>query len=103
MKKFDISDEELNPDGIAKPLQGLAPDVWDRGYCANTDDGIWYEVYLTDQLRLIYTEEDLSNDDWFTRFHDLELSYFDDYGQITFFVPNDETTYTLDETTEVFI
>ena len=41
MKKFDVLDEELNPDGIAKPLQGLAPDVWDRGYCANTDDDVF--------------------------------------------------------------
>ena len=89
--------------GIEEPLQGVEPDVFDRGYYSITDDGIWYEVDRTDQLRSVFTEEFISNDDRFNGFHDLELSCFDEYGQITFFVPNDETTYTLDEMTEILI
>jgi hypothetical protein len=83
--------------------EGLDSDVYDRGYSATTDDGVWYEVYLIDQLRSIFTEQFLSNDHRFTGFHDLELSCFDDFGQITFFVPNDETKYTLEQLTEILI
>jgi hypothetical protein len=52
MKKNDVWNEEINPDFISDPLDrlthNLSPDVWDRGYYKETDDGIWYEVYVND-------------------------------------------------------
>ena len=70
---------------------------------AITDDGIWCEMYLTEQLRSVFASVLLSADDRFTGFHDLQLACFDEYGPIKFFVPNDEPTCTLDEMTEILI
>ena len=34
-------------------------------------------------------------------FHQLELSMYEEYNQINFFVPNSESTFTADEMTEI--
>ena len=106
MKKHEAFDEEVNPDGISKVLEGLDEDVWDRGYCCITDDGTWFEVYLTGGMKAAYGSFDMTNPDMrerFGGFHDFDVSMFDDYGQITFFVPNDETEHTFDSLEEIFI
>ena len=105
MNKNDVWDDEINPDGISKPLHGLFEEVWDRGYCCDTVDGTWYEVYVTENLKDIYQKinlDDPDDFDRFGRFHDLNLSCFEEFGQITFFVPNDEDEFTLDYLTEIF-
>ena len=51
MKKEDVWNEEVNPDGMSETLENLTPDVWNRGYYLETDDGIWYEVYVNDQIK----------------------------------------------------
>jgi len=54
MKKKDVWNEDINPDGISEPIESLLTDVWDRGYYLETDDGIWYEVYVNDQIKKVY-------------------------------------------------
>ena len=54
MKKQDVWNEEINPDFISDPLDYINTDVWDRGYYKETDDGIWYEVYVNDQIKKAY-------------------------------------------------
>jgi hypothetical protein len=106
MKKHEVFDDEINPDGISKALSGLDEDVWDRGYCCDTDDGTWFEVYLTDELREAYGSFDMSDEDMrerFGGFHDFDASMFEDYGQITFFVPKGEEKFTFDALEEIFI
>jgi hypothetical protein len=106
MKKEDVWNEEVNPDGISETLENLTPDVWDRGYYLETDDGIWYEVYVNDQIKKYYPKIDLEDEEQketFGKFHDIMLDHYKDDNQITFFVPNNETQYTLDELTDILI
>ena len=106
MKKEDVWNEEVNPDGISEPIENLSPDVWDRGYYLETDDGIWYEIYVNDQVKKKYPKIDLEDEEQketFGKFHDIMLDHYKDDNQITFFVPNNETQYTLDELTDILI
>jgi len=106
MKKNDIWNEEINPDGISDQLENLEPQVWDRGYYKETDDGIWYEVYVNDEIKKYYPKIDLKNEEdkeTFGKFKDIMLDHYESDNQITFFQPNNEKTYTLDELTEIFI
>jgi len=106
MKKKDVWNEEINPDGISDQLENLEPQVWDRGYYKETDDGIWYEVYVNDEIKKYYPKIDLKNEEdkeTFGKFKDIMLDHYESDNQITFFQPNDEKTYTLDELTEIFI
>ncbi len=106
MKKNEAFDDEINPDGISKPISGMDEDVWDRGYCCHTDDGTWYEVYLSEDMKEAYGEFDMSdpdNKERFGGFHDFDVSMFEDYGQITFFVPNGEEEFTFEALEEIFI
>ena len=63
LKKKDVHNEKVNPDGISEPLENLNPDVWDRGYYVETDDGIWYEVYVNDEIKKYYPNIDLSDEE----------------------------------------
>jgi len=63
MNKQEALDQNVNPDGISKPLSGLDDDVWDRGYCCETDDGTWYEMYAAQAIRDIWGDFDLSDPD----------------------------------------
>jgi len=106
MKKEDIWNQEINPDGISETLENLNHDVWDRGYYKETDDGIWYEVYVNQQIKKNLSEIDLKNKEQkkvFGKFNEIMLNHYEDDNQITFFVPNDETQYTLDELTNILI
>ncbi len=48
MKKEDVWNQEINPDGISETLENLNHDVWDRGYYKETDDGKkWCEDCMT--------------------------------------------------------
>ena len=106
MKKNDIWNENINPDGISDKLENLESEVWDRGYYKETDDGIWYEVYVNDEIKKYYPKIDLKNEEdkeTFGKFKDIMLDHYESDNQITFFQPNNEKTYTLDELTEIFI
>ena len=59
MNKQDVWNESLNPDGISNEITDLTLDVWDRGYHFNTDDGIWYEVYVNDKTKKYYPKIDI--------------------------------------------
>jgi hypothetical protein len=104
MNKQEALDQNVNPDGISKPLSGLDDDVWDRGYCCETDDGTWYEMYAAQAIRDIWGDFDLSDPDeaeMFEGFSDFNVSAFGEEGQITFFAPNGDAN-DLDALTEIF-
>ena len=106
MKKDDVFDEDKNPDGISKPINGLDEEVWEKGYCCNTDDGTWYEVYANENIREIWGEFELNEPDdkeMFEKFSNFDVSMFGDYGQITFFVATGDTENDLDALTEIFV
>jgi hypothetical protein len=110
MKKNDVWNEEINPDFISDPLDRLThnlnPDVWDRGYYKETEDGIWYEVYVNDQIKKYYPKIDLNDEEQketFGKFDSIMLDHYESDNQITFFVPNGETTYTLGELTDILV
>ena len=107
MKKNDVFNEEINPDFISARLEKLNTEVWERGYCKETDEGVWYEVYVTDDIKEHFPVIDLQNDAEhkavFGKFSDIFLDNYETDNQITFFVADGETTYTLDELTEILI
>ena len=41
MKKEDVWNPEINPDGISEEVHTLNELVFDRGYCCETDEGTW--------------------------------------------------------------
>ena len=59
------------------------------------------------KLKKYYPKIDIINNDedkqTFGNFSDLMLDHYESDNQITFFVPNDEEQYTLDELTDVLI
>ena len=106
MKKQDVFNEEINPDFISDPLENLNSEVWDRGYYKETDDGIWYEVYVNDNIKKYYPKIDLKDEEQketFGKFNDIFFDHYESDNQITFFVPNGEEQYTLDELTDILI
>ena len=98
-----------NYDGIETPLGNLEPSVWDRGYYCETDEGVWYELYVNETVKTDYPAiaEDFENIDSisynFRGFHGLWLRDYEENSQITFFVPNEEKSFTFDEMTDIFI
>lgn len=95
----------LPEDGISTPLSGLDEDVWSRGYYAQTDDGTWYEVYVTEHIKSIWGDFELSDPDEveiFANFKEFNVSCFAEFSQITFFVPNSGDGNTLDDLTDIF-
>ena len=98
-----------NYDGIETPLGNLEPSVWDRGYYCETDEGVWYELYVNETVKTDYPAiaEDFENIDSisynFRGFHGLWLGDYEENSQITFFVPNKEKSFTFDEMTDIFI
>ena len=106
MKKEDVYNDEINPDGISSNHDNLSELVWAKGYYCVTDDGIWYEVYVNDKIKTGFPKIDLSMEEdkeQFGGFHDIMLDHYESDNQITFFVPNNEDHYTLYELTEVLI
>ena len=105
MKKDDVWDEEINPNGISNPIKDLNKDVWDRGYFTETDDGIWYEVYVNDEVKS-YNSIDMNNEEqtqMFSGFNSIYIHDYDEYNQITFFEANDEDEFTLNTLEEILI
>jgi uncharacterized protein YwgA len=70
MKKEDCFNEEINPDGISIILKNLDKFVWNRGYYFPTDEGIWYEIYVNDEIKRFYPDINLSNDDMISYIND---------------------------------
>ena len=106
MKKQDVFNNEIHPDFISDQLDNLNSNVWDRGYYKETDDGIWYEVYVNEQIKKYYPEIDLNDEEQketFGKFDSIMLDHYESDNQITFFVPTDESTYTLAELTDILI
>ena len=106
MKKQDVWNEEINPDFISDQLDNLNSHVWDRGYYKETDDGIWYEVFVNDQIKKYYPKIDLNDEEQketFGKFDSIILDHYESDNQITFFVPIGENTYTLNELTDILI
>ena len=99
------------PEGISNPLSFLDRDesVWDRGYYCETEEGVWYELYVNETIKLDYPTlaEDFDNIDSiaynFRGFYGLWLGDYEENSQITFFVPNQEKRFTFDEMTDIFI
>ena len=108
MKNYEF-DYELYPDGISEGLYDLEPSVWDRGYYCETDEGVWYELYVNETVKSDYPTiaEDFDNIDSisynFRGFSGLHLGDYEENAQITFFVPKEEEEFTFDEMTDIFI
>jgi len=105
MKKEDVFNEEINPDGISEEVLTLNNIVFDRGYCCETDEGTWWEVYVTDKIKKGYpiNLSDEDHKETFKGFHDLMVDHYESDGQITFFEPYEEEVYTINELTEILI
>lgn len=109
MSKVDEFDYETYPDGISEVLNDIEHSVWDRGFYCETMDGVWYEMYVNEQIKnyIPIIEEDFENvesiSSSFKGFHGLWLGNYEDNSQITFFVPNNEDKFTLSEMTDILI
>ena len=105
MKKEDVWDQEINPDFISDPLENLNSVVWDRGYFKETDDGIWYEVYVADRIKQKVPKIDLNDQKLkiLKTFHDLLIDHYENDNQITFFAPQESDQNYLDILTNIFI
>ena len=105
MKKEDVWDQEINPDFISDPLENLNSVVWDRGYFKETDDGIWYEVYVADRIKQKVPKIDLNDQKQkiLKTFHDLLIDHYENDNQITFFAPQESDQNYLDILTNICI
>ena len=105
MRKNDVWDEEINPDFISDPLENLNSIVWDRGYFKETDDGIWYEVYVNEIIKQKIPKIDLKNKNLkiLETFHDLLIDHYESDNQITFFAPQESNQNYLDILTNIFL
>ena len=78
-----------------------------RGYFKETDDGVWYEVYVNDQIKKYYPKIDIKNNEedkqTFGNFSDIFFDHYESDNQITFFEPKGEERYTLNELTDILI
>ena len=101
-----LAETPVNPGEIDTPIAGLHDWLWDRGYYKEVAGGTWYEMYASesrkpwnpDNLHIDAVDED-GEYCWgsLRLFHGMMLDHYADHGQLTFFVPDDETHYTLDE------
>ena len=58
------------------------------------------------EIKKYYPKIDLNDEEQketFGNFHDIMLDHYESDNQITFFVPNDEEQYTLNELTDILI
>ena len=105
MKKQDVFNAEINPDFISDQLDNLNSHVWDRGYYKETDDGIWYEVYVNEKIKQKIPKIDLKNKNLkiLETFHDLLIDHYESDNQITFFAPQKNNQNYLDILTNIFL
>lgn len=90
-KVYEFDYEEY--EGILEDID-LNPEVWSHGYHQETDEGIWYEIYVNDDIKKACP--DLDKDEFVTKFHGTYLNNYQEDNQITFIEPNGEEKYTLD-------
>ena len=90
---------EYPEDGVNEQLY-MEESVWDRGYYEETEDGIWYNLFVTEEIKGYYKTEMAALEALYN-FHELDLSMYEEYNQINFFVPNGESDFTADEMTEI--
>ena len=64
MKKHKLN-WNLYPDGISNSLTVFDNLIWDRAYYLETDDGVWYEMYVNDLTKSekANIDEDIENED----------------------------------------
>jgi len=108
MKKHKLN-WNLYPDSISNSLTVFDNLIWDRAYYLETDDGVWYEMYVNDLTKSenANIDEDIENEDLGLKnslegFHGLLLDHYEEHSQITFFVPNDEKEFTFNEMSNFF-
>lgn len=96
-------DYEIYTNGISNEFETFDETVWDRGYYLETDEGVWYEMYVNETIKSYYPtiEEELK--DVLSGFKGLWLGNYNDSSQITFFVPRGNEELTLDEMTNILI
>ena len=89
----------IDPCLIDLPLEHIDPSIFERGYSYADDEGIWYEVYVTNQIKSCFPNSDvLYNDEGnglLSKFSDVLIYHFEEDNQITFFVPSDEKIFDL--------
>lgn len=101
-------DYDNYPDGISTSLDNLEPSVWDRGYYCETDKGVWYELYFSEEQKKYYPSEKELQETFDANqidgkgFKAISLSNFEEDNQITFFVQHEEEAWTFDKMTDVF-
>ncbi len=92
---------EYPEDGVDEEIN-LNELVWDRGYIKVTEEGSWYNLFVTEQIKGYYPNEKEAlaalND-----FYELDLSMYEEYNQINFFVPDVDRTNNVEEMTDILI
>ena len=90
--------------GIEDPIE-VDEDIYDRGYYRKVDEGTWYEVYVSEatheETPTINLEDGSFPGSSLKSLSCIRVDDYEDYGQITFFVPNDETFHDLDFLTDL--
>ena len=78
MKNYEF-DYEMYPDGISEVVNDLEPSVWDRGYYCETEEGVWYELYVNETVKSDYPTiaEDFNNIELWNK-----LKYLDEVNKI---------------------
>jgi len=91
--------------GLERPLKNIDPFVWDRGYYAEQEEGVWYEVYVKDHIKQQIPLINLDDPGWsqLSNFKLLLLDHYFEDQQITFFVPKGEGEATLAGLTLLFL
>ena len=89
----------IDPCLIDQPLEHIDLSIFDRGYSYADDEGIWYEVYVTNKIKswfpnsnVLYSDE---GNGLLSKFADVLICHFEEDNQITFFVPSDEKIFGL--------
>lgn len=105
---MDIYDFDYDkyPDGISDDVEDLDSSVWDRGYKCETDEGTWYEVYVTDDIKDKVTSVQQGSDafdEFVGSLLGLYADDYEDYGQLTFFVPYGESDLSFENLTQYFL
>ena len=104
-KEIKMSNEYEYPEGgIEDPIE-VDEDIYDRGYSRKVDEGTWYEVYVSEatleETPTINLEDGSFPGSSLKSLSCIRVDDYEDYGQITFFVPNDETFHDLDFLTDL--
>jgi hypothetical protein len=102
---------EMYPDGISEQLSFIDDDelVWDRGYYCETEEGVWYELYVKDKVKKLFPDlyEENANKKVvaspFRGFKGLLLDHYEESDQITFFDSENEKKWGYYHLTDIFL